>query len=362
MCGLRRDSSSSAQERRLIVDAHEDIGFNAVFLGRDFLLSAEEQRARESSAPYQWGVPTVGFPEMENANVRVIFGSIWAAACGNPTGIAVKPCYKTPEEANEQGQQQLSYYEKLADNPRISIVANKRQLEEATGGEYRLGVVLSMEGADPILTPHHLHEWVQRGLRVVGLSHGRTRYAGGTSQPGPLTGLGRELLTEMEREHVILDVSHMAEASFFEALDAFHGPVIATHSNCRAFVPTDRQLSDDMIRAIVKRGGIIGVVLFNKFLTPDWEKTGRVKQHVTLADVVKHVRHMCEVAGDWKHVGIGSDLDGGFGSESIPSELETIADTPKLATALSDAGFSGGAVDAVMGDNWLRFLRDNLPK
>ena len=199
------------------------------------------------------------------------------------------------------------------------------------------------------------------GLRIVGLSHGRTRYAGGTGRPGPLTQLGRDLLVEMRHEPVILDTSHMAEESFFEALDLFDGPVIATHSNCRSLIPTDRQLSDEMIRTITKREGVIGAVLFNKFLTNDWEQTGRSKQRVTLAHFVKQVRHICDVAGDSGHVGIGSDMDGGFGSESIPAELDTIADLPKIVDALVEDGFSERQVTNIVGENWLSFLRRTLP-
>jgi membrane dipeptidase len=298
---------------------------------------------------------------MEEANVRVIFASIWAAACNNPTKIPVEPCYETPEEAHQQGQQQLAYYENLTRNARLSLVTTKRGLDNVTRDEYHLGLVLSMEGADPIISPKHLHEWVARGLRVVGLSHGKTRYAGGTGQPGPLTQLGRELLSEMEREPVILDTSHMAEASFFEALRSFHGPVIATHSNCRALIPTDRQLSDEMIRAIVNREGVIGVALFNSFLSADWVQAGRVKRRVTLAHFVKQVKHICEVAEDSDHVGIGSDFDGGFGSESIPAELDTIRDMPKIADALTEAGFSEKEVNGILGENWLRFLNRTLP-
>jgi membrane dipeptidase len=344
-----------------IVDSHEDIAFNSVVLGRDFLLSALEKRRLGASASTPWGLPTVGFSEMERANVRVAFGSIWAVACQNPTGIPVKPCYETPEEACEQGEQQLSYYENLTSNPRISIVRTKRSIEDATEGEYHLGLVISMEGADPIVSPKDLHEWVKRGVRVVGLAHGRTRYSGGTRQPGSLTKSGRELLSEMEHESVILDTSHMAEESFFEALDLFKGPVIATHSNCRALVDTDRQLSDEMIRAIVKREGVIGIVLFNKFLIADWDKTGKVKQRVTLADVMKHVQHVRDVAGNTANIGIGSDLDGGFGTESIPAELDTIADLPKIADALLKAGFAEGEAIGIMGENWLRFLKASLP-
>jgi membrane dipeptidase len=345
-----------------IVDSHEDIAFNSVVLGRDFLLSTLEKRRREAFGSTPWGLPTVGFPEMEKANVRVAFGSIWAAACQNPTGIPVKPCYETPEEACEQGQQQLSYYyENLTSNPRISIVRTKRSLEDATEDGYHLGLVISMEGADPIVSPKDLHEWVKRGVRVVGLAHGRTRYSGGTRQPGPLTKLGRELLSEMEQESVILDTSHMAEESFFEALDLFKGPVIATHSNCRALVHTDRQLSDEMIRAIVRREGVIGIVVFNRFLIPDWDEIGKAKQRVTLADVVKHVQHVRDVAGNTVNIGIGSDLDGGFGTESIPAELDTIADLPKIAGALLEAGFAEGEARGIMGENWLRFLKASLP-
>ena len=345
--------------RRIIVDAHEDIAFNAVTLGQDFLLSAFAKRASGSS---QWGVPTVGLPEVKEANIRVVFASIWAAACHNPTNLLVHPCYETAEEACELGLQQLSYYQKLLRNPELSLLTTKRAVNDVTDDGYRLGLLLSMEGADPILSPKHLNEWVAKGLRVIGLAHGRTRYAGGTGQPAPLTELGRDLLLEMERQHVILDTSHLAEESFFEALAVFHGPVIATHSNCRAIIPTDRQLSDEMIQAMVQREGIIGGVLFNKFLSQDWEKNGRRKETVTLSHFVKQIEHICDVAGDTKHVGIGSDLDGGFGRESIPAEMDTIADLPKIAVALSEAGFSDAEVDCILGKNWLRFLNQALPE
>ena len=354
-------SSNDGTRSLSIVDAHEDIAFNSEVLGRDFLLSAYTKREQETSAPSPWGIPTVGFPEMEAANVRVVFASIWAAACHNPTGIPVKPCYETPEEACEQGQMQLSYYENLTNNPRISLVRTKHALEDATEGRYHLSLVISMEGADPIISPKHLHAWVERGLRVVGLAHGKTRYSGGTGQPGPLTELGRELLSAMEHEPVILDTSHMAEDSFFEALDLFEGPVIATHSNCRTLIPTDRHLSDEMIRAVVKREGVIGIVLYNKFLSADWDKTGRVKQHVTLAHFVKQVQHVRDVAGKTSTIGVGSDLDGGFGSESTPAEVDTIADLPKIADALLEAGFSEKEISGIMGENWLRLLKNSLP-
>jgi membrane dipeptidase len=165
----------------------------------------------------------------------------------------------------------------------------------------------------------------------------------------------------MARVSLILDVSHMAEESFFQALDQFHGPVLASHSNCRAYVPTDRQLSDEMIQALVKRGGVIGVVLYNDFLLVDWKKNHKVKSDVTLAAAVKQIRHICDIAGDTTHVGLGSDLDGGFGMESIPLEMDNAADLPKIGDALAKAHFTDKEVGNIMAGNWLRFLEESLP-
>lgn len=345
----------------MIVDAHEDIAFNAIVLGRDFLLPTRVNRAREVHPDPLWGTLTVGFPEMQYANVRLVFASIWAAPCNNPS-IPVKQCYRTAQEACNLAEQQLSYYRSLiARDHRISLVRTKQGLDRVIGNDYRLGLILSMEGADPIITPHHLHEWMTEGVRVLSLAYRRTRYAGATGEPGPLTQLGRELLYQMGREHLILDTSHLAEVSFFEALDLFEGHVIATHSNCRAIVPTDRHLSDGMIRAIVERDGVIGIALYNSFLSSDWWKTGKRKDQVTLSHFVRQVEHICDLVGDSLHVGIGSDLDGAFGSESIPAELETIADLPRIGDALTNAGFSEDDVNGILGKNWLRFLKKALP-
>jgi membrane dipeptidase len=165
----------------------------------------------------------------------------------------------------------------------------------------------------------------------------------------------------MESAGLILDLSHMAEASYFEALDLYHGPVIASHSNCRAYVPTDRQLSDEMIRALIKRDGVIGVVFFNQFLHPRWAESGKVKSQVTLVDVVKHIQHICEIAGDTLHAAIGSDFDGGFGAESIPAELDHVTDLHKLEKTLREAIFSENDVENIMSGNWLRTLKRFLP-
>jgi len=256
----------------------------------------------------------------------------------------------------------MAYYHTLAKDPRIQLILNRENLASVINDEdQRLGVVVSLEGGDSVPTPHHVEEWWKSGVRIIGPAHRRTQYAGGTGQPGPLTRAGRELLKEMDRLSMILDLSHMDEEAFFPALEEFHGRVIASHSNCRAYVPTNRQLSDEMIQALVKRDAVIGVVLYNPFLLADWKINRRPKADVTLATVVKHVQHICDIAGDTRHVGIGSDFDGGLGMESIPLEFDTAADLPKLADALSESQFKEKEIDDIMGGNWIRFLKESMP-
>jgi len=222
-----------------------------------------------------------------------------------------------------------------------------------------LKAILLLEGADAIPSPADVAEWFDEGLRVVGLAWKATRYAGGTGQPGPLTTDGVRLVRELDRFGIIHDASHLAEESFWQLLDISSGPVIATHSNCRLIVPTDRQLSDDMIRAIIQRGGVIGINFFDKFLLRP-EDYGR--RRATLNDVVAHVRHICDLAGNAKHVGLGTDMDGGLGREQVPVEIETSADLPRVADALTSAKYSDDDIAAIMGLNWARFFQEHLPR
>jgi|SRR5208337_2770610 len=356
----KKSHSHNEKPFRFIVDAHEDIADNAV-QGRDFKLSALEKRKLDTPPDSGKGIATVGLPELIQADVRIVFATLWAAPCNTPESKA-KPCYETPQQAYDLARKQLEYYNDLAKDPRITLIRSRNDIDSVLNPDSsRLGMVLLMEGADPIVTPKQAREWFEAGVRIVGPAWHATRYAGGTQTPGPLTGIGRELMGEMDRTGLILDLSHMAEASFFEALELFHGPVIASHSNCRTIVPTDRQLSDEMISALVAREGVIGAVLYNKFLQSDWKQTGAIKSKVTLSDVVKHIRHVCDLAGDRLHMGIGSDFDGGFGAESIPAELDTAADLPKVGEALGDAGFSQTDIDNILGGNWVRLLRRALP-
>jgi len=228
---------------------------------------------------------------------------------------------------------------------------------DAGAPERRLGIVPSMEGAEPILSPAEVADWWSRGLRIVGPAwYGANRYAHGTGTPGGLTNLGRELLGEMGCVGMILDASHLAEAAFFEAIDLFEGRVIASHSNSRALVPGDRQLSDEMVRRLVARDAVIGAVLDAWMLVPGW-RTGQSNAGVTLGTVADHIDHVCQIAGDAEHVAIGSDLDGGFGREQAPSDIDSIADLPRLFDVLSARGYPDDDIRTIAHGNWLRVLQ-----
>jgi membrane dipeptidase len=344
----------------IIVDAHQDIAWNKIALNRDFFESVAAKRAREGTSPaHGEGSAVVGFPELLAGNVRVLFATLYVAQA-RPDRKGWGKTYSTPQEAHAQAMEQLAYYAGLATNPRVSLITTRGDLDNVLAAETpRVGLVILMEGADPIIAPEQTPEWFDAGVRIVGPAWSQTRYSGGTRAPGPLTELGRALMPQLERAGMILDTSHMAEQSFFDALELFHGVVIASHSNCRAFVNMDRHLSDAMIRAIIARDGAIGAVIYNRFLKESWDTSAK-KDAVTLADVVQHIQHICDLAGDARHVGVGTDFDGGFGVESTPREIDTVADLQKLTDALAPS-FSDADIANILGGNWIRVLRRGLP-
>ncbi len=248
----------------------------------------------------------------------------------------------------------------IGDLPRL-----ERHLAEWSSEPRReppLGIVVAMEGADPVLAPEDLAFWWRGGLRMLGLAHyGVSAYAHGTGAPGGVLPSAGPLLAEMARLGIVLDVSHLAEQAFYECLGGFEGRVIASHSNCRALVDGDRQLSDDMIRRLVERDGVIGAVMYAWMLKSGWLRGVSANTGLTLEDFVAHVDHVCQIAGDARHAGIGSDLDGGYGTEQCPSDLDTIADVQKVPDLLRARGYSEADVELVMHGNWIRLLRETLP-
>jgi membrane dipeptidase len=355
----------------LIVDAHLDLAWNALQYGRDLRRTVAETRAAEIDleGPGR-GRGTVALPELAAAQVAIAFATLFARSTGK---VIAGVDYETMAEANEVAWAQLTYYRTLENEGRVTIIIDapglRTHLErwatwevEPLHSQPPLGLILSMEGADPITHPDELPLWHEAGLRLIGLTHfGPGRYAGGTLTETGLTDLGRSLLGEMASLGMTLDVTHCADAALDEALALFAGPVLASHSNVRSLVPRQRQLPDRHIAAIAARGGVIGVALDCWMLDPDWIH-GQAANPVTLSRVVDHFDYVCQLTCSAAHVGIGSDLDGGFGGEQSPRDLDTIADLQLLAGLLRERGYTEGDVQAIMHGNWLRLLGVSLPE
>ncbi|HLU10375.1 MAG TPA: membrane dipeptidase [Oceanobacillus sp.] len=355
----------------IVVDAHEDIAYNAICYGRDYRINAWEKRRREAGTEVaqQAGDATTGLPDAILGRVGVVFATIFVAPAKPQPTPWDKLEYQTPRQAERLALQQLDHYRRLADEcDKIQIIETQAQLDEVLATwepdkelvEHKQGLVLLMESADPILEPKQFEEWYERGVRIVGPAWAGTRYSGGTGQPGPLTNLGRELLEQMEDLNAILDLSHMAEAAFLESLDRYGGQIIASHSNPRHFVNTDRHLSDEMIRRLAERDGVMGIVLFNRFLKQGWTKFDG-KKAVSFSVPLDAIDYVCQLTGSAAHVAIGSDFDGGFGAESIPDGIETVTDLWHIGEALKARGYSEDDVAAIMSGNMLRKLRQSLP-
>jgi membrane dipeptidase len=356
----------------IVVDAHQDIAYNALCFGRDYRHPAYETRRLESGLDVinQRGIATAGLPDALLGRVGVVFATLFVAPKRqgeNPPWANLT--YTTPQEAYTLATQQFDYYNRLTDQTeKVRLIKTAADLDAvlATWGEgkevrdHQQGLVLLMENADPILEPRQFEEWYERGVRIVGPAWQGTRYAGGTGQPGPFTKLGRELLDVMASFNTLLDISHLAEAACMEALDHYEGAIIASHSNPRRFSNTDRQLTDAAIRQLAERDGVMGIVFYNRFLSNTWTRVD-TKSALPLSIALDAIDYVCQMTGSSAHVGIGTDFDGGFGAESIPDGLDTVADLWSIGAALRERGYDEKDIEAILSGNMLRKLRGVLP-
>lgn len=358
----------------LIVDAHLDLAWNALTFGRDYSRPALVTRELEQAGPTPQhnGQTLVGLADLLLGRVAVLFGTLYAAPQRLRMGDWDTAAYRDSAEARRVYMRQLEYYERLMDeHPVFQPVRTRRDLEAVLASwdgddlaRRRIGIVLLMEGADGLREPREAEWWQERGVRLIGPAWAGTRYAGGTGEPGPLTDDGRQLLEIMAGLGLILDLSHLSDEGCLEALDRFAGRIVATHANPRALLKDPRRperfLTDEMLRRLAERGGVAGIVPYNRFLKADWAPADG-KAAVPLSQVVAAVDHICQVTGSAAHVGIGSDFDGGFGAASTPAEIDTIADLQRLGPALAERGYRPDDVAAILGGNWLRVLREALP-
>lgn len=354
----------------IVVDAHQDIAYNALQYGRDYTRSAWAIRKQEGAAgALPNGLAANGLPDALLGRLAVVFATLFVEPERASFTADKKLGYSTPEQAYRQALRQLDYYRRLAgEHPQLALIRTKGELEAVlaswapgtTLADHRVGLALLMEGADPILEPRQVEEWYEHGVRIIGPAWSETRYAGGTGRPGPLTALGRELLDVMAEFNLILDVSHMTDEGLLEALDRYAGPVIASHSNPAAFWDNHRNLADRHILRLAERGGVIGVVLYNRFMNPAWHPRAS-KAETPLQRVVDMIDYICQLTGSAAHAGIGTDVDGGFGAEHMPDGIDTVTDLLRIGDALRAYGFSDADVEAILGGNFLRVLGGALP-
>jgi membrane dipeptidase len=357
----------------LIIDAHLDLAMNAIEWNRDLTRPIGDIRAREAHLTDKpdRGNGTVSFSEMRRGGVGLCVATQIARYVAPDSDLQG---WNSPEQAWAMTQAQLAWYRAMEERGELVQIRDRggldRHVRDWTGAERAagsaprgaIGYILSLEGADSILTPTHLERAYAQGLRAAGPAHyGPGRYAYGTNSTGDLGTQGRELLKEMERLGIILDVTHLCDESLRDALDHFDGPLWASHSNSRALVAHNRQFSDDQIRELIDRGAVIGAVLDAWMLVPGWVRGQTTPQsaNVTLETVADHIDRVCQIAGSSKHSMIGSDLDGAFGREQCPSDVDTIADLKKLAPVLSARGYNAHDLENIFSANFLRFLRSN---
>ena len=344
-----------------ILDAHLDLSWNALGWNRDLDQTVAEIRLSEAGMEGKArGKNTVSLPDMRGGHVGIVLSTLLARA--NRRGRSSLD-FRNQEIACATAQGQLAYYRLLERRGACEMLLDWPSLKrsfsrwEHGGEDVPFGFILSMEGADPILSPGHAADWYQAGLRVVGLAHyGPSAYAHGTGCQGGLTAAGVDLLSVMEELNLILDLTHLADESFWQALKQFRGTVLASHNNCRAITPGDRQFDDDQIRAIIERDGVIGAPFDAWMMVPDWTRDGATNPRVTLDSALNHIDRICQLAGNARHVGIGSDLDGGFGTEQSPEDLDTIADLQKLGPLLTSRGYSDADIQGIFHGNWLRLF------
>ena len=358
---------------RPIFDGHLDLALFALAYNRDQtedVALINQREAHMHDAPDRGGA-VVSLPEMRRARVFLCQSTVAAR-----TDRAHQPAagharldldFGTQAIAYAYAQGQLAYYRALEQAGEIRLVASLEDLEEhwcqwrqaPPDTPLPVGLIISMECADPILKPDQAAAWWADGLRSVSLAHfGTSQYSGGTGTAEPLTDRGFALLQAMQECGLILDLTHTAEPAFYQALDHFSGPVLASHTNCRALVPGDRQFSDDQLRRLIARDAVIGTALDAWMLVPGFIVGQTEPGDLSLTAAADHIDHVCQLAGTARHAALGTDTGATY---HMPADYRTSADLHRLEQALADKGYGEAEIDAIFHGNWLRFFRRWLP-
>jgi membrane dipeptidase len=365
----------------LLIDGHLDLSMNALEWNRDLTRPLAEVRRRETGRTDKKdrGRGVCTFPEMRRGGIGLCIATQIGRYVAEDNPL---PGWHSPEIAWAMTQGQLAWYRAMEDRGEMVQIVDRASLmrhverwqgylttsgltaSSASDGAPPIGYILSLEGADSIVNLSYLERAYASGLRAMGPAHyGPGRYSPGTSASGGLTSAGRDLVREMRRLGIVLDVTHLTDEAFWEALDIYDGPVWASHNNCRSLVPHQRQFNDDQLRELIRRDAVIGAAFDAWMMVPGWIR-GQTTPHETgckIETAVDHIDHICQLAGSSRHCAIGSDLDGGYGTEQTPLDLDSIADLQNLTAILSRRGYSEGDVAAIMHGNWTRKLSASLP-
>ena len=351
----------------LIVDSHLDLGFSAIQVNRDLTQPAATVRTHDPEPVMRsLGSCTVTFPELRKGRVGIVFGTVMSRL--DPNDRWTRTGMFCQAQCHGIGRGHYAYYEALAREGVLRFIKSEKDLDETVSAwehpaaDTPVGLMLAMESADPILGPDQVQEWYDLGLRMVSISHyGTSAYSHGTGTEGGLLPTAKPLLDALRAAGIIVDMTHLTDRAFWEVLEVYDGPVAASHHNCRALVPGQRQLTDEMIKAIAERGGVIGAALDAWMLDPEWKREVPAydqQTKATLGSVADQVDHIAQLVGNARHSGIGSDLDGGFGTEQSPRDLNTIADLQKLRGIFERRGYPEGDIRGVLSGNWIRFLKE----
>ena len=355
------------------IDFHEDIAFNTYCMGRDYATSAQEIRIAEEKEiyPEKVGYATLGWKDWQKANTAAVFGTLFSFHRRYVRGGDGKGSFRDHEEAKQVLLGELDVYHKMACEhaDKFTIITNSSKLKPIWNAAdkneaHQMGIVLSIEGAEGFQIPEDAEFWYEQGVRFIGPVWAGGRFCGGTIEHGGFTDEGRRLLAIMADLGMGLDLSHMTDESALEALDRYEGPIVASHGNVRSLVKGyvgERHFTDQMIRRLAERGGVMGVIPFNNFLDLNWTNSS-ARDTVTMSHLVDHIDHVCQLTGSADHVAIGSDFDGGFGYPSIPFEFNTIADIQKLSGCLADRGYREEEIRKIFGENIKSALERILPE
>ncbi|NKB71097.1 MAG: peptidase M19 [Candidatus Latescibacteria bacterium] len=349
----------------LIFDSHLDLAFSALQINRDLTQPAATVRTHDPVEIIEsFGSCTTTLPELRRGRIGLVCGTVMSRT--DPNDRWTRTGMYTQAQCHGVGRGHLAYYQALEREGIIRFIRTADELAtmaaawQNPAADTPIGLILSMESADPILSPDQVAEWYELGLRMVSISHyGTSTYSNGTGTEGGLLPPAKPLLDALRAAGIVVDMTHLTDQAHWELLEIYDGPICASHHNCRALTPGQRQLTDEMIHSIAERNGVIGAALDAWMLDPGWQRSVPPYDQqtaATLSTVADHIDHICQLLGTARHCGIGTDLDGGFGTEQAPRDLNTIADLQKLYPIFVERGYSEADIEGIFSGNWIRFL------